>query len=201
MTVTVRRVKSDDELLQLVRHDLSLAKLLWEVCEFDLTRGDHGESVRLSSGQALEGVAGDFTGGTFFLCGERRSVRPVLYASSEGQAGLIGYSLAEALEVMIGLPSWWDCLKFSGGGDLASMQCAAEHLQRDELGDQPELGAKRVILATALSLDLATVPLLLARLRDAVAGTAPDFLLTTETGEEYDSLFGPWLPSRNPSWS
>ncbi|MFU8855248.1 hypothetical protein ACNAW0_30445 [Micromonospora sp. SL1-18] len=60
---------------------------------------------------------------------------------------------------------------------------------------------KRVQLATALSLDLATVPLLLARLRDAVAGTAPDFLLTVETGEEYESLFGPWLPSRNPSWS
>ncbi|MEU9738874.1 hypothetical protein AB0E12_06740 [Micromonospora chersina] len=194
-------MKSDDELLELVRHDLSLAELLWEVCEFDLTRGDHGETVRLSSGQALEGIAGDFTGGTFFLCGECRSVRPVLYASSEGQAGLIGYSLAEALEVMIGLPSWWDCLKFSGGGDLVSMQSAAEHLQRDELRDQPEVGAKRVQLATALSLDLATVPLLVARLRDAVAGTAPDFLLTVETGGEYGSLFGPWLPSRNPSWS
>ncbi|MET8368859.1 hypothetical protein [Micromonospora profundi] len=82
-----------------------------------------------------------------------------------------------------------------------SMQSAAEHLQRDELRDQPEVGAKRVQLATALMLDLATVPLLLARLRDAVAGTAPDFLLTVETGEEYESLFGPWLPSRNPSWS
>jgi hypothetical protein len=50
-------------------------------------------------------------------------------------------------------------------------------------------------------LDLATVPVLLARLRDAVAGTTPDFLLTVETGEDYESLFGPWLPSRNPSWS
>ncbi|MFI6332456.1 hypothetical protein ACIBBG_29625 [Micromonospora chersina] len=194
-------MKSDDELLELVRHDLSLAALLGEVCEFDLTRGDHGEAVRLSSGQALEGIAGDFTGGTFFLCGERRWRRPVLYASSEGQAGLIGHSLTEALEIMIGLPSWWDCLKFSGSGDLVAMQSAAEHLQRDELRDQPDIRAKRVRLATALSLDLVTVPLLLARLRDAVAGTAPDFLLTVETGEEYESLFGPWLPSRNPSWS
>ena len=197
----VRRVKSDDEILERIRQDLGLAELLWEVCEFDLARGDHGEPVLLSSGHAVEGIAGDFTGGTFFLCGERRSIRPVLYASSEGQAGLIGHSLAETLEVMIGLPCWWDCLKFSGGGDLVTMQSAAEHLQRDELRDQPELGAQRVQLAIALSLDLATVPLLLARLRDAVAGTAPDFLLTVETGEEYESLFGPWLPSRNPSWS
>jgi hypothetical protein len=175
--------------------------LLCEVCEFDLARSDHGGSVRLSSGHALEGVAGDFSGGTFFLCGERRPVRPVLYASSEGQAGLIGQSLAEALEVMIGLPSWWDCLKFSGGGDLVIMRSAAEHLQRDQLRDQPEIEAQRIQLAKALSLDLATVPVLLARLRDAVAGTAPDFLLTTEAGDEYESLFGPWLPSRNPAWS
>jgi hypothetical protein len=193
-------VKSDGEILEMVHRDRALAELLWRVCEFDLTRGDHGEPVRLSSGHALEGIAGDFTGGTFFLCGERRSIRPVLYASSEGQAGLIGHSLAEALEVMIGLPSWWDCLKFSGGGDLVTMQAAVEHLQREELRDRPECGAQRVLLAKALSLDLATVPLLLARLRDAVAGTTPDFLLTVETGEEYESLFGPWLPSRNPYW-
>lgn len=68
------------------------------------------------SGHSPEGIAGDFTGGTFFLCGERSSIRPVLYASSEGQAGLIGHSLAETLEVMIGLPSWWDCLKFPAAG-------------------------------------------------------------------------------------
>ncbi|MCM0673864.1 hypothetical protein NCC78_03970 [Micromonospora phytophila] len=193
-------MKSDDEILEVVRQDLRLAELLWEVCEFDLTRGDHGEPVRLSSGQPLEGIAGDFTGGTFFLCGERRSTRPVLYASSEGQAGLIGRNLGEALEVMVGLPSWQDCVKFSGGGDLMIMQSAAEHLQRDELRDQPGIGAQRIELASALSLDLATVPVLLARLRDAVASTTPDFILTVEPDEEYESLFGEWLPSRNPSW-
>jgi hypothetical protein len=81
------------------------------------------------------------------------------------------------------------------------MQSAADHLQRDQLRDQPEIGARRIQLATALSLDLATVPVLLARLRDAVAGTAPDLLLTAETGDEYESLFGLWLPRHNPSWS
>jgi hypothetical protein len=107
----------------MVRQDLGLAELLWEVCEFDLSPGNHGESVRLSSGHALEGRAGDFTRGTFFLCAEHRSIRPVLYASSEGQAGLIGHGLAEALEVLVGLPSWRDCLKFfrrRGSGDHAA---------------------------------------------------------------------------------
>ncbi|MGI5508831.1 hypothetical protein [Streptomyces sp. CA-106131] len=191
---------SDNAILDSIRKDSELAELLWNVCEFDLSRGDHGEPVRLSSGLALEGVAGDFTGGTFFLCGDPQRTRPVLYASSEGQAGLIGQSLAEALEIMVGLPSWWDCLKFSGGGDLAVMRTAAEHLGQDELGDEPELGAQRAHLATALGMELRPVPILLVRLHDAVSATTPDFVLTVETGETYESLFGPWLPSRNRLW-
>ncbi|MBG6136455.1 hypothetical protein [Longispora fulva] len=51
----------------MIRQDQRLAELLWRVCEFDLTRGDHGERVQLSSGLSLKGVAGDITGGTFFL--------------------------------------------------------------------------------------------------------------------------------------
>ncbi|WP_329613303.1 hypothetical protein OG244_08330 [Streptomyces brevispora] len=200
LTAIVRSVTSEDDILGLIGQDPDLAELLWHTCEFDLTRGDQGEPVRLSSGRALEGIAGDFTGGTFFLCGERGTNRPVLYASSEGQAGLIGRTLTEALEIMVGLPSWWDCLKFSGDGDLTAMQSAAEHLARDLVGDQPEIGAQRAKIATTLSLDLAPVPVLLARLRDAVAGTTPDFVLTVETGEQYETLFGSFLPSRVPSW-
>ncbi|MGX1546074.1 hypothetical protein [Streptomyces adustus] len=191
---------SNDEILDSIQRDSALAELLWQVCEFDLSRGDHGEPVRLSSGIALDGVAGDYTGGTFFLCGDRGTARPVLYASSEGQAGLISQSLAEALEIMIGLPSWWDCLKFSGSGDLEVMRTTAVHLGRDELRDEPELGAARVRLAAALDLKLGSVPDLLARLHAAVSATAPDFVLTVKTGDEYESLFGPWLPSRNPTW-
>lgn len=124
----------------------------------------------------------------------------MLYASSEGQAGLIGQSLAEALGIMLGLPSWRDCLKFSGAGDLAVMRTTADHLERDELRDEPEIGAERARLATALNLKRESVPVLLARLHAAVSATEPDFVLTVETSGEYESLFGPWLPSRNPSW-
>ncbi|KAB1982840.1 hypothetical protein [Streptomyces triticiradicis] len=191
---------SDEEILDSIRRDPALAELLWKICEFDLSRGDHGEPVRLSSGVALEGVAGDFTGGTFFLCGDHGTARPVLYASSEGQAGLIGQSLAEALEIMIGLPSWHDCLGFSGSGDLEVMRTTAAHLGRDELSDKPGMGADRVRLAAALNLKPEAVPVLLARLHAAVSATEPDFVLTVETDDEYESLFGPWLPSRNPAW-
>ncbi|UXX97301.1 hypothetical protein N7U49_46495 [Streptomyces sp. AD2-2] len=112
----------------------------------------------------------------------------------------MGQNLTEALEIIVGLPSWWDCLKFSGSGDLTVMQMTAEHLRQDELRDQPEVGADRVRLAAALGLELGSVPTLLARLHTAVSATTPDFVLTVEAGEQYESLFGPWLPSRNPSW-
>ncbi|MFJ8827783.1 hypothetical protein ACIREE_39375 [Streptomyces sp. NPDC102467] len=135
-------------------------RTLWQVCEFDLSRGDHGEPVRVSSRVALDGVAGDFTGGTFFLCGDRGAARPVLYADSEGQAGLIGQSLAEGLEIMIGLPSWRDCLTFFGSGDLEVMWTTAAHLGRDELRDEPGIGADRMRLAAALDLKLGSVPVL-----------------------------------------
>ena len=190
----------DDDILDLVRRNPDLAELLWQVCEFDLSRGDHGEPVRLLSGLALQGVAGDFTGGTFFLCGDRRPARPVLYASSEGQAGLIGQSLAEALENMLGLPSWYDCLKFSGTGDLTVMQTTAVHLGREELNEDPKISARRTRVAAALNLELEPVPVLIARLHTAVSASSPDFVLTADTGGEYESLFGHWLPSHNPSW-
>lgn len=184
-------MRSDEELLELIRADQDLADSLADVCEFDTALGDDF----FLSGDQLEPVAGDSTGGTFFLCGEPRSV---LYVSSEGQAGVIGESLQDALEVIVGLPSWHDCLKFSGEGDLAVMLTAAEHLRRDELNDEPERAARRLEAASALSLDLATMPELLVRLRDAVADTPPE-LVTTDQGE-YESLFGSILPSRNPAW-
>jgi hypothetical protein len=192
-------VAHDEEILDSIRRDSDLAEALWRVCEFDLSRSDPGEPVRLSSGVALEGIAGDYTGGTFFLCGDSSEERSVLYASSEGQAGLIGRSLTEALEIMVGLPSWWDCLKFSGSGDLAVMRTTADHLRNDELRNESGMDADRRTIAQALGLELKAIPVLLDRLHATVSAVGPEFVLTSDAGE-YESLLGPWLPSRNPSW-
>ncbi|GGM63018.1 hypothetical protein ACFFX1_42640 [Dactylosporangium sucinum] len=98
-------MRDDAEILELIRRGPEVTALLWDVCEFDLERAGYYSPVRLSSGLPLEGVAGDYTGGAFFLCGEPSPSRPVLYASSEGEAGVIGRDLAAALAVTIGLPS------------------------------------------------------------------------------------------------
>lgn len=192
-------VARDEEILDTIRRDSDLAEALWRVCEFDLSRSDPGDSEHLSSGVALESIAGDYTGGTFFLCGDSREERPVLYASSEGQAGLIGRNLTEALEIIVGLPSWWDCLKFSGSGDLAIMRTTADHLRNDEIRNEPGMEADRRTIAQALNFELKPTSVLLARLHAAASAMEPDLGLTSDAGDD-ESLLGPWLPSRNPAW-
>ncbi|MGW7360755.1 hypothetical protein ACWGI0_30040 [Streptomyces sp. NPDC054802] len=88
-----------DQTLESLRNRPDLAEIAAFPFGFDLDRADHCEDVRLASGASLEPVAGDDTGGTFFVCGGG----PVLYASSEGQAGLLGDTVGEALEIVVGL--------------------------------------------------------------------------------------------------
>jgi hypothetical protein len=192
-------VLSDGELLDVIRQDDELAALLWRRWEFSVERSRPDEPGSVASGAALECLAGDWTGGLFYSCGEPGATRPVLYASSEGQAGLIGASLGEALTVIVGLPSWRDCLGFSGGGDLSVMAATAGHLAEDERRTRPGIAAERDRVAAALRLDLPDVPDLLVRLHASARATEPDYVFSDGDGE-FETLFGPWLPSRNPRW-
>lgn len=187
------------ELLNFVDRDEGLSELLASVFEFDTRRRHPDGRERLACGQALYGIAGDFTGGAFYLCGSPEGVQPVLYASSEGQAGLISDNLVEAFELMVGLPYWRDCLTYSGGGDLSTMEIAARHLQSDLTRNRPHFRSQQSFAAQALSLDILPLPRLLSRLRDSVARSLPDYRFIDETGE-YEGLFGPFFPDRNKAW-
>ncbi|MGW0631985.1 hypothetical protein [Streptomyces sp. NPDC002758] len=191
---------STDHLLALIRDTPDVADLLHSSFEFGIFRNEHGEAVRAASGASLEAIAGDWAGGTFFLCHDEDGHRPVMYASSEGQGGLIADDLKAALEVITGLAVWQDCLKFSGGGSLEAMNAAAVLLERDLVRGKPEIAEHRARVAAALSLGQAPVPELLARLRNAVARTEPGHVVVTESGEEYESLFGTFVPPDNPGW-
>ncbi|WP_245603459.1 hypothetical protein [Salinispora cortesiana] len=173
--------------------------LLATVFEFDTSRGDEGADAALSSSQPLERIAGDFTGGTFFRCGRSDEERPVLYASSEGQAGLIADTSREALELVIGLPYWRDCLNYSGSGNLKVMTTAAAYLQRDLVDQIPEIALRQSEAANYLSLEVVPANVLLARLHAAVSRSDPDYVYIDETGE-YEGLFGAFRPDRNPRW-
>ncbi|GAA0616586.1 hypothetical protein [Streptomyces crystallinus] len=193
-------VSSVEELLARFRRHPDLSEAMYALCGFDLSCRDHGEVLTAASGAPVEGFAGDDVGGTYFLCGTDADQRAVVYASPEGEGGLIADSLGDALRIIIGLPGWQDCLRFSAGGSLTAMRAAAAYLENDLRRVEPQLTARRARLAGALSLDLPPVHLLLARLHDAVARTTPSYVLTAAQGYSYTSLFGTLTPSDNPGW-
>jgi hypothetical protein len=59
-----------------------------------------------------------------------------VYASSEGQAGLLASNLAEGLAIVVWLPYWRDRLKLSGGGQLDEMRRAEPYLVREPAEEQ-----------------------------------------------------------------
>ena len=187
------------DLLQRIDEDRGLAALLAEVFEFDVMRKAAADSPRLASGLPLESIAGDFTGGKFYLCGNAGSVRPVLYASSDGDAGVVATDLREALALIVGFPYWRDCLGYSADGDLDAMQSAAVFLGRDLIANRPTIAVEQSRIAESLRLTLEPPSVLVARLHSVVKNAGPDFTFIDDTGE-YGGLFGPFPPSRNKFW-
>lgn len=163
-----------DSVLRTLRERPELAGLAAFPFNFDLARAEHGEEVVLASGGALEPIAGDDTGGTYFLC----DGQAVLYASSEGEAGLLGESVADALEVLIGLPGWWDVLHPD-----------ADAREAVQLPYAPELDKSRAELRAGLGLPERSPEELLARLHGTLLHTEPEYvLLNAEEGLAYELL-------------
>ncbi|MER7843643.1 hypothetical protein ABTZ03_06800 [Kitasatospora sp. NPDC096077] len=155
--------------------------LLWPG-DFSLDAYSHVEDVVLASGEALEEVAKCGAGGTFFLCGDGGDERPVLYADSEGGAALMAVGLEEAVGLLLALPWWRDCRRLTEEESAA----AAE----DYLADEPDLLADRDAAAAAIGLEVPTVAEALGRLREAVFGLGPSYvLLNAAEGNAYEPLF------------
>jgi len=93
------------------------------------------------------------------LCENRAlPTRPFLYASSEGQAGIIAQSLHDGLSVIVDLPYWHDCLKFSGRGQLAEMQQVVPLAESDLLADRPQIVSRRQALRSYLDFQSFRIP-------------------------------------------
>ncbi|MFD4554147.1 hypothetical protein ACFWP5_07440 [Streptomyces sp. NPDC058469] len=173
-----------DHALRLLRQNAHLAELAAFPFDFDLDRADHVEPVRLGSGGPLRPVAGDDTGGTYFVCADGS----VLYADSEGSAGIIGSSVDEALEIVIGLPGWRDHLDLSpsdGPEKILARVAETEEEFREDYG----IDEARPELRAALGLSERSPVELIGMLHTALLRTEPDFLLlNAEEGCAYDLL-------------
>ncbi|MFF8288946.1 hypothetical protein ACF068_06870 [Streptomyces sp. NPDC016309] len=161
-----------DRALELLRSRPDLAEQAAFPFDFDIDRAYHVEEVRLASGASLEAIAGDATGGTYFLCGGTA----VLHASSDGYASLLADSVTEALEILVRLP-WW-CEDVTAGLDEEGLRAAVRRGDaeaREEFA--PDLDAQREALVRGLGLPDRPLAELHALAEAATRRTEPDFLL------------------------
>lgn len=172
-------------------HDLALH------FDFDPGRAARDSAwIKLAPQQAFTVVAGDSTGGVFLAYGDGEiERRPILYVSSEGQAGRIASNLAELLAMMTALPGWHDVLKFSGNGNLEEMRRTARLIEQDGPDDEAFPAATKRIMA-AFPLPAIADPVKL--LHDCVH--ASDCNVVADDGWRYESLFGHFNSSDNPFW-
>ncbi|MFK0238737.1 hypothetical protein [Streptomyces vinaceus] len=163
-----------DHLLAVLRRNPDLVRLAAGSFDFDLDRAEHVEEVRLASGAPLTAVAGDDTGGTYFICADGA----VLYASSEGEAGLIGASMDEALEILFGLPGWHDYTELDLAADDEALEAVFNRTEDEIRGSYgPELDADRSTLLSGVGLRELPRRELLHRLQESLLRTEPEFLL------------------------
>ncbi|MFD4511081.1 hypothetical protein [Streptomyces sp. NPDC058457] len=175
-----------DDCLRLLRQHHRLAELAAFPFNFDLARAadGHVEPVRLASGGSLEAVAGCDTGGTYFVCADGS----LLYADSEGSAGIMGSSVDEALEVVIGLPGWRDHLSLSPADGEEKILARVAEIE-EEIREYHGIDAERAELRAALGLPERSPVELLGMLHTALLRTEPDFLLlNADEGCAYDLL-------------
>ncbi|MGA5171352.1 MULTISPECIES: hypothetical protein [Streptomyces] len=161
-----------DPVLHLLRTRPDLAELAAFPFNFDVERVYHVEDVRLASGAPLEPIAGDDTGGTYFLC----ACAAVLHASSEGEAVLMADGVGEALEMLVRLPDWCEGLTtdLDEDGMIAAVR-ASDDEAREEFA--PELDAQREALLSGLGLPRRPLVELFAMAESAAGRTDPHHVL------------------------
>ena len=121
-----------ESLLRCLRESESVADLFWNLCDFRLLDEEIPDWFAFESGNPFQVIARDGAGGYFCLYRiTAKQAEGLLYVDSEGQAGTIADSLAAGVQMMVALPYWRDCLKFSGGGDIREMQKAQVRLESD----------------------------------------------------------------------
>ncbi|MFE9689869.1 hypothetical protein [Micromonospora sp. NPDC005806] len=175
---------ADSALLEQIRRTRWIADLLaW--FDFDILRAANGpvEPVHLASGETLEMIAGDASGGAFLLVGTG-SRRPVVYAGSEGQGGLIATCLRDALALVVDLSSIHDATARPYGENGEQLRRWLAEADGSIRADRPRLDADRQRLREAL--DLPSADGLLEALHRAAADE--DYRPIADDGEPYESM-------------
>lgn len=166
--------------------------------DFDVPRAaDDSSWIKLDPETPFVVVAGEGTGGVFLAYGHgETSTRPILHATSEGQAGRVASNLTEFLAILMEAPYWRDVLKFSGDGKLTEMRKTAVFMEREYADDFPDLSDVRSRIMKALPIPHIDDPI--KTIHDSVHRT--DCTLVADDGWRYESLFNRFKSSDNRNW-
>jgi hypothetical protein len=191
---------SELTLLQTLRTSAEAKRILEHDFDFyPVSPATKSSLFQLRDDISYELVGKDASGGEFVLCeGKSSSKRAMLYASSEGQAGIIAGSLERGLSIIIDLPSWRDCLKFSNGGQLAEMRRVVPLSESDLLEDRPTITSSRQALRKLFG--LFQVSDLVRELHEAVTEMSPLYSVCGPDGWQLGPLFGRFTVMSNGAW-
>lgn len=161
--------------------------------------GSKSALFHFNDGTAFELIGTDASGGEFALC-EKRDLptRPFLHVSSEGQAGVLARSLERGLSVIIDLPYWSDCLKFSGNGQLSEMRQVIPLSESDLLAKKPQFDLKRKALRNYLG--ISQMPDAIQELHSSITELSSPYTVCGPDGGIFETLFGKFTVMSNAAW-
>jgi hypothetical protein len=178
--------------------DSEVINCLGNYLDFELLNIDKGTDwITLSPNYSTEVIAGAGSGGVYVAYGEGEiEKRPILFISSEGQAGKLGNDLSEFVAMIIEIPYWFDLLKFSGGGKLSEMRKTAQFMFAEFNEEYPDYNKAKTILKSKLAVANISDPI--ALLHSYMQNS--DCKVLASEGWEYESLFNIFVSSDNKAW-
>lgn len=163
---------------------------IFSICDIDVVvDASEGAWITIDGSTDFSVIARDGSGGLFVVT---RSSPRVIYASSEGEAGVIADDLASLMTLIVTCPYWQDMLKYSRNGSLDEMRRAAPFLESSWIGEEEEFVEAREFLASELG--ISAPPDLIGALHRA-ASTPIDVRFH---GQPATPLFGRFTIDDNP---
>jgi hypothetical protein len=181
----------DEPILAQLRRLPAVAALFDALCDFRALEEQQPGWFALASGEPLRVVGRDGAGGRFCLHQPPHGGKALLYVGSEGAAGVIAASPAAGVAMMIAVPYWRDCLKFSGGGKLDEMRRAQAQLEAELRERRPDIDKVRGVLFQAFAVTAPDAPL--KGLHAAVSGSRSRQVVAPRDGNSFASLFNTFV--------
>ncbi|OIJ15499.1 hypothetical protein BKP35_00445 [Anaerobacillus arseniciselenatis] len=188
-----------DNLFQKIVTNTEIVDTLSKYYDFEIVDpATNSNDYFFKADEEITVIAEDASGGVFALFHSRDDDSlPVVYISSEGQAGKVGRNFEEFLKIMIVCPYWRDLLKFSNDGQLSEMIKAQPFLVDDTLEDFPEIISVKDKVLSALSLNDVVNPV--EMLHKSIV-SEPRVSIFSLEDEKFESLFNSFVVTDNPLW-